>query len=92
MAQENRTWGYDRILGALSNLGHTLAANTVANILRRHGIGLLRNGSEKQLGKEFLWRHFDQIAATDFFSVDVWTRKDCSVSGAFLHRTLVPPS
>jgi hypothetical protein len=38
MAEENRTWGYDRILGALANLGHKLAANTIANILKRHGV------------------------------------------------------
>jgi len=38
MAKENVTWGYDRIVGALSNLGHTLSDETVGNILRRNGI------------------------------------------------------
>src|SRR5215469_10608527 len=38
MAEENRDWGYRRILGALSNLGHQLARGTIANILKRHGI------------------------------------------------------
>ena len=38
MAQENRDWGYRRIQGALSNLGHELARNTIAAILERHGI------------------------------------------------------
>ena len=38
MAEENRTWGYDRILGALANFGHDYAANTIADILKRHGI------------------------------------------------------
>jgi putative transposase len=38
MAEENRTWGYRRIQGALANLGHILAHTTVANILKRHGI------------------------------------------------------
>jgi hypothetical protein len=28
MAQENRTWGYDRIQGAMTNLGHELSAAT----------------------------------------------------------------
>ena len=32
MAIENRDWGYTRIIGALSNLGHSLARGTVANI------------------------------------------------------------
>src|SRR5262245_60325761 len=38
MAQENRDWGYERIQGALSNLGHTIGRTTIAEILRRHGI------------------------------------------------------
>src|SRR5262245_26515671 len=38
MAEENRDWGYRRIQGALANLGHLLAHNTIADILRRHGI------------------------------------------------------
>ncbi len=37
MAKENR-WGYTRIRGALSNLGHTVARTTIANVLARHGI------------------------------------------------------
>ena len=38
LAQENRSWGYDRIVGALANLGYTLSAQTVGNILKRHGV------------------------------------------------------
>jgi hypothetical protein len=38
MAKENRSWGYRRIQGALSNLGHILAFRTIANILKEHGI------------------------------------------------------
>jgi putative transposase len=37
-AKENRDWGYRRIQGALSNLGHKLARSTIAQILARHGI------------------------------------------------------
>ena len=43
MAQENRSWGYDRIVGALANLGLTVSAQTVGNVLKRHGIPVLRN-------------------------------------------------
>src|SRR6266446_3350545 len=43
MAQENRSWGYDRIVGALTNLGYTVSAQTVGNVLKRHGIPVLRN-------------------------------------------------
>ena len=37
-ARENRTWGYRRIVGALSNLGHEVSHRTVANVLKRHGL------------------------------------------------------
>ena len=36
MAEENATWGYRRIQGALANLGHRIDKLTVRNILRRH--------------------------------------------------------
>ena len=35
---ENSGWGYDRIVGALTNLGHRISAQTVGNILRRYNI------------------------------------------------------
>jgi transposase len=38
MASENRSWGYDRIAGALANLGHEVSDQTVGNVLRRHGL------------------------------------------------------
>jgi homeodomain-containing protein len=38
IAQENRSWGYDRIVGALANLGYTISDQTVGNILKRHGL------------------------------------------------------
>ncbi len=37
-AQENKTWGYDRIAGALANIGHEISDQTVGNILKRRGI------------------------------------------------------
>jgi hypothetical protein len=38
MAEDNPTWGYRRIQGALANLGHSIDKITVRNILRRHHI------------------------------------------------------
>jgi Homeodomain-like domain len=38
MARENSGWGYDRIVGALANLGHVVSDQTVGNVLRRYGI------------------------------------------------------
>ena len=33
MAEENRDWGYDRIAGALGNLGYEVSDQTVGNVL-----------------------------------------------------------
>jgi putative transposase len=74
MAEENRGWGYLRIQGALANLGFTVARNTVANILKRHGIEPAPERMKRTTWKEFLKQHWHQIIATDFFSVEVWTR------------------
>jgi transposase len=38
MASENQDWGYDRIVGALTNLGYVISDQTVGNILHRHGL------------------------------------------------------
>jgi hypothetical protein len=73
MAEENRTWGYRRIQGAIANLGHILAHTTIANILKRHGIEPAPERNRGTTWKEFLNRHWDQIVARDFFTVEVWT-------------------
>ena len=38
IADENPGWGYDRISGALSNLGYRVSDQTVGNVLKRNGI------------------------------------------------------
>jgi putative transposase len=73
MAEQNRDWGYRRIQGGLSNLGHTLARSTIAEILKRHGIEPAPERSRKTTWKEFLTQHWDLIVAADFFTVEVWT-------------------
>ena len=57
MAEENRGWGYRRIQGALSNLGHELARSTIAEILQRNGIQPAPERTRKTTWKEFLTRH-----------------------------------
>jgi len=75
MAVENRGWGYTRLVGALSNLGHNLARGTVANILKRNGIEPAPERSRKTTWKEFLAQHWAMVVAADFFTVEVWTAK-----------------
>jgi len=73
MARENMSWGYDRIQGALDNLGHIVAPNTVKNILKRHGIEPAPEREKRTSWRTFLKAHWDVMAATDFFTVEVWT-------------------
>ncbi|MFT5391767.1 MAG: putative transposase [Gammaproteobacteria bacterium] len=73
MATENRDWGYDRIVGALANLGHALADETVGNILRRHGIAPAPQRKHTTTWNEFIHSHRAVLAGTDFFSVEVLT-------------------
>jgi putative transposase len=73
MAQENRSWGYDRIVGALANLGYTLSDQTVGNILERHGLAPAPERKTTTTWKEFIRTHLDVLVATDFFTAEVWT-------------------
>ena len=73
MARENRSWGYDRIVGALANLGHTISAQTVGNILKRHGLPPAPERKTTATWKEFIRTHMEVLVATDFFTAEVWT-------------------
>jgi transposase InsO family protein len=73
MAQENSSWGYDRIAGALANLGHHVSGQTIGNILRRHGIAPAPKRSQNTTWKEFIAAHMAVLAGTDFFTVEVLT-------------------
>jgi len=73
MAKENRSWGYTRIQGALTNLGHKVSRGTVANILKECGLDTAPERMRKTTWREFLSTHWEMVAAADFFSVEVWT-------------------
>jgi transposase InsO family protein len=74
MAEENATWGYRRIQGALANLGHQIDKITVRNILRRHHIDPAPQRRKAGMPwAQFLKMHWNVLAATDFFTVEVAT-------------------
>jgi transposase InsO family protein len=73
MAQDNRSWGYDRIVGALANLGYTVSDQTVGNVLKRHGLPPAPERKTTTTWKEFIRTHMDVLVATDFFTAEVWT-------------------
>ena len=58
----------------MQNLGHKVSATTVADVLRRHGVEPAPERKRKTTWKEFLTKHWDQIVAADFFTIEVWTK------------------
>ena len=73
MAQENPRWGYTRITGALRNLGHDVARTTVKRILLAHGQEPVPERGKRMEWKTFLAAHWEVMAATDFFTVEIMT-------------------
>jgi len=73
MAEENKSWGYDRIVGALANLGHGVSDQTVGNVLRRHGVPPAPQRKRTTTWAAFIRAHLAVLSGTDFFSVEVLT-------------------
>jgi putative transposase len=69
MARENRSWGYDRIVGALANVGYTISDQTVGNILKRHGLP-----RAPQRKKTVTWREFIRSPLAPFLR---WIKLTC---------------
>jgi transposase InsO family protein len=73
-ARENPSWGYDRIQGALANLGHEVSDQTVGNILKEHGIEPAPTRRRQTTWKTFIKAHWDVLSAIDFTTIEVWTK------------------
>ena len=73
MAEENSSWGYCRIQGELKKLDHRVARSTIAKTLKQHGIP--PSPARPTSWNTFLRAHEDAIAATDFFTAEVWTAR-----------------
>jgi putative transposase len=69
MARDNPGWGYRRIHGELTGLGHTLAPSTVWRILKDAGIDPARRRAG-DTWRTFLAGQSATILAADFFHVD----------------------
>ena len=60
MAVENRDWGYDRIAGALANLGYQVCDQTVGNVLNATACRPHPSASGRPPGRPSfgpIWRH-----------------------------------
>jgi transposase InsO family protein len=71
MAEENPTWGYTRIRGALENLGHHVGRSTIARTLKAHEIPPVPEHPTSW--QTFLRAHWGAISGADFFTTEVWT-------------------
>jgi hypothetical protein len=71
MAEENPTWGYTRIQGALKNVGHRVGRSTIRRILKAAGLPPVPQRPTS--GQPFLNAPWGVIAGADFFTTDVWT-------------------
>ena len=69
---ENRDWGHTRIRGAIANLGHRVARDTIAYVLKDHGLEPAPDCMQRTTWREFLAAHWEVLAAADFFTVEVW--------------------
>ena len=72
MAEDNPSWGYTRILGALRNVGFNVGRGTVANVLKENGIDPALLRGKRTQWATFLKAHWKILVASDFFSVEVW--------------------
>jgi len=73
MAEENPRWGYTRIRGALSNIGHEIGRTTIRRILSEHGVEPAPERRKRSSWATFLKVHWGGVAAMDFFAVEVLT-------------------
>src|SRR5262249_53610857 len=71
MAEDNPTWGYTRIQGALKNVGRQVGRSTIVRILKAHG--LLPAPQRPTSWRTFLRAHWGTVAGADFFTTEVWT-------------------
>jgi putative transposase len=88
MAQENPSWGYDRMLGALANLGHSVSDQTVGNVLKRHGIAPAPQRKHTTRWRDFIRAHMEVLAGTTSspwksLPSKVWSPITCSSSSSW---------
>lgn len=86
LARENPPWGYRRIHGELAALGIKVAASTVWEILKEHGIP---PAPERQstTWAEFLHGQAEALLACDLFEVRTLTGARLYVFGVIEHTT-----
>jgi len=90
MAEENRSWGYDRIGRALANLGHEVSDQTVGNVLQRHGLPPAPERKHTTTWAAFIRAHLAVLAGTDFFTVGTHAARTGDLLRAVFHSPREP--
>jgi putative transposase len=70
LALENCSWGYNRINGAMANVGHVIFDPSVGNILLSHGIPPAPERKKNTTWQDFISAHMSVLAGTDFFTAE----------------------
>ena len=71
LIQDNPTWGSNRIVGALANLGYPLSDVTIDNTRRRNGFAPAPIRGKNPSWGRFLKAHWQTLLAADFFTTEV---------------------
>lgn len=74
LASNDSNWGYSSIRDRLANLGHRVSRSTIANVLKEHGLDPAPKRGRKTSWTSFIKAHWPSLAATDFTTVEVWTK------------------
>ena len=90
-ADENPSWGYGRIQGALANVGYEISMTTVGNILRAKGICPAPERSRRGNWRRFIRSQLDVAAVADFFTTEVWTLRGLVRYQVFFRHDPRPP-
>jgi hypothetical protein len=85
MASENRDWGYDRIAGALANLGYEISDQTVGNVLQRNALPPAPERKRTTTWPAFIRTHLVLLAGTDFFTAEVLTLRGLVTYCCLIH-------
>ncbi|MER6121766.1 integrase core domain-containing protein [Streptomyces sp. NPDC001795] len=86
LAQENSSWGYRRIHGELAALGIKVAASTIWEILKEHGIPPAPD-RQSTTWAAFLRGQADALLACDFFETRTLTGARLYVFAVIEHST-----
>jgi hypothetical protein len=72
-AQENRSWGDDRMAGALAHLGYDSSDQTVGNMLQRRVLPPAPARKTTTTWTVCIRSHMEGLVATDLFTTEGWT-------------------